>query len=147
MKWAGTLLAVIAVTLPVGCGSDGSGSARSNSPAAKRTDTATIAAPDAGLDEPRFRRGPRGYPVADAPDAATAQQWCDEAEKGRFRAATLRGEAQVQFLLPRPGDRRFICALPRGRQRFLRRARNMQRGQEQLDKLFERHERHGKNEF
>jgi hypothetical protein len=148
MKWAGSLLAVIALAVPVGCGSDGSGGARSDSPAVDRTNTATTAAAqDAGAEEPKFRQGPRGYPVADAPDAATAQQWCDEAEKGRFRSARLRGEAQVRFLLPRPGDRRFICALPPGRQRFLRQAKRMQRGQKQLDELFERHERHGHNEF
>jgi hypothetical protein len=143
MKWAGLLLAVIALALTVGCGSDRSDGARSSSPAVERTNSATVATRDTNTDEPRFRQGPRGYPVADAPDAATAQRWCDAAEKGRFRDVRLRGQSQVQFLLPRPGDRRFICPLPSGRQRFLRQAKRRQREQEQLDELLEVHERHG----
>ena len=74
--------------------------------------------------------------MADAPNAATAQRWCDMAAVGSFHAAVLRFELQVQFILPRRGDRQFVCPLPRGLPRARRRQRERQKLQDIDEKLF-----------
>jgi hypothetical protein len=81
--------------------------------------------------------------VAEAPDAATAQEWCDLAEAGAFRGGELRGERQVRFVLPRREDRQFVCPLPAGRSLARRREREQLRLQEFEEESHAEHERRG----
>ncbi len=85
--------------------------------------------------------------MADAPDAATAQRWCDMAAAGEFRSTRLRRQLRVQFILPRSGDRQFVCPLPKGLPRALRRQRINERFQELEEEYFQLHDHHGHHGF
>lgn len=87
-----------------GCGSDSD----EDSPAS----SGGTATPASASDAPtfRFNEDGRDYPVADAPDEATAQDWCDRAQEGEY-ADDLDDATQIQFLLPNSGGNDLTCVI------------------------------------
>ena len=98
------LLPLLLAAAIAGCGND----SNQNS----STSSGGIAPPVSDSDAPtfRFNEGGRDYPVACAPDNATAQHWCDRAQEGEY-ADDLDDATQIQFLLPDSNGSDLTCVL------------------------------------